>query len=467
MARKETTVQASSPSCLPVNNDLYIIDNETTVNESLLGTESYANSDWLPDSVLSLHGEGDNNLAVKLSHNTKSLYILVFLNAFSVGLYVPSIPELLLDACVGDLSRATLLQGYISSLGAFLEVFSNSFLGSLSDRRGRKPFLLLSLFGQALNLLVICSSPKYIASYFVGRVFYGLTAGFLALINSCVADMSNFQPHLSSAFGMVGASFGIGFALAPSLGGYLSKSYNALFPLYASLVLQVSCMVYILFFFQETRARLSASENSLEHVVYHMVSGVRLFLSSNAMTLVALAIVLLGMNEGIFTIIYMYCRQRFEWHTAELGLFLSSVGIVALLSQGIFIRYLVGHFGEHVTLLLSIAVDALHFLGYGMATRGWMFFVILWLGCISFCVFPTLNSILAKGMVNEDYGLLQGGIQSLRTVTRIVSPLLFSEVFRVSVQEKLPLGIPFWICSVFCLSSWFAMYSALKRMESV
>ncbi|GJD11826.1 Tetracycline resistance protein, class A [Galdieria sulphuraria] len=465
MVCNESTDDASYTS--PYNNDPNILDDETIVNESLLGTESNTMSHRLLNSGPPLHLEGESDSAIKRSCNMKSLYVLVFLNAFSVGLYVPSIPELLLDACDGDLSKATLLQGYISSLGAFLEVFSNSFLGSLSDRRGRKPFLLLSLFGQALNLLVICSYPKYTATYFVGRVFYSLTASFLTVINSCVADMRNFQSHLSSAFGMVGASFGVGFAIAPSLGGYLSKSFDTLFPLYVSFLLQVFCMVYVLLLFQETKIQISVSESNLHNIVYHMVSGIRLFLSSDAMTLVALAIVFLGMNEGIFTIIYMYCRQRFQWHTTELGLFLSSVGAVALLSQGIVIRYLVGHFGEHFTLLLSIAIDALHFLGYGMATRGWMLFVILWLGCISFCVFPTLNSILAKRMLNEDHGLLQGGIQSLRTVTRIVSPLLFSEVFRISVQYTLPLGIPFWICCVFCLAAWFAMSSALKRMQSV
>jgi hypothetical protein len=93
-----------------------------------------------------------------------------------------------------------------------------------------------------------------------------------------------------------------------------------------------------------------------------------------------------------------------------------------------------------------------------------MLFVILWLGCISFCVFPTLNSILAKETVNEDYGLLQGGIQSLRTITRVVSPLLFSEVFRVSVRYTLPLGVPFWMCSAFCIFAWFTMRLALRRM---
>lgn len=276
--------------------------------------------------------------------------------------------------------------------------------------------------------------------------------------------MRNYQPQLSSAFGMVGASFGVGFAVAPSLGGYLSKTWDVLFPLYASLLLQVSCMFYIWFFLQETRTRLSVSENSLPNVVHHMLSGIRLFSSSNTMTLVALAILFLGMNEGIFTIIYMYCRERFQWHTAELGLFLSSVGMVALLSQGLVIRVLVRHFGEHTTLLFSIAIDALHFFGYGMATKGWMLFVILWLGCISFCVFPTLNSILAKETVNEDYGLLQGGIQSLRTITRVVSPLLFSEVFRVSVRYTLPLGVPFWMCSAFCIFAWFTMRLALRCM---
>lgn len=95
-----------------------------------------------------------------------------------------------------------------------------------------------------------------------------------------------------------------------------------------------------------------------------------------------------------------------------------------------------------------------------------MLFIISWLGCISFCVFPTLNSILAKRMMNEEFGMLQGGIQSLRTITRIVSPLLFSEIFRISVQYTLPLGLVFWMCSTFGIFAWFTMFVALKQIHS-
>eukprot|EP00871_Galdieria_phlegrea_P004159 jgi/Galph1/4744/GphlegSOOS_G3396.1 len=404
------------------------------------------------------------------SSRMTSLYIIVFLNAFSVGLYIPCIPELLLKACEENLSRATLLQGRISSLGALLEVGANSFLGTLSDRNGRKPFLLLSLSGQIVNLAVICLYSEKIVSYFIGRVFYGITAAFLTVVNSthatsCIGDMQHAEPQLASSFGMVGAAFGLGFAIAPGLSAVLSKFYSSIVPLYVSLLLEIFVFSYISYSFEETRLQLSTVDNHSRNIRHYLFSGIRLFLKNTSMVFFGIGILLLGMNEGIFTIIYMYCHKRFQWQTAQLGLFLSNVGLIALISQGLIIRWLVPFLGEQQTLLLSIVVDAIQFFGYGLATSGWWLFIISWLACISFCTFPALNALLSKTVTTEECGSLQGGIQSLRTITRIISPLLFSKLLRIGEFSMLPLGLPFWICSLFCILAWLCLFKACRRLS--
>lgn len=112
--RDGTPVQVTSTSLLPVNNA--ILDDESTISEVLLGNSWNSNDDSFADNNSSAAVGRNSDLAMKWSRNLINLYGLVFLNAFSVGLYVPSIPELLLNACDGDLSRATLLQAIISSL---------------------------------------------------------------------------------------------------------------------------------------------------------------------------------------------------------------------------------------------------------------------------------------------------------------------------------------------------------------
>jgi len=143
--------------------------------------------------------------------------ITLTLDAMGIGLILPVMPDLIREVEGGTIGGAAVWGGILATTFAVMQFVFGPILGSLSDRYGRRPVLLVSLLVMTIDYLVMAVAGS-IWLLFITRVVGGITAATMSTANAFIADIS--EPHEKSAnFGLVGAAFGFGFVLGPVVGG--------------------------------------------------------------------------------------------------------------------------------------------------------------------------------------------------------------------------------------------------------
>jgi MFS transporter, DHA1 family, tetracycline resistance protein len=147
------------------------------------------------------------------------ILITVTLDMLALGVIVPVLPRLVVDFVGGDTARGAEIYGLFGTVWALMQFFFSPILGSLSDRFGRRPVILLSNLGLGLDYIFMALAPT-ISWLFVGRVISGITSASLSTAYAYIADVTP-QEKRAASFGMVGAAFGVGFVVGPAVGGLL------------------------------------------------------------------------------------------------------------------------------------------------------------------------------------------------------------------------------------------------------
>ncbi|MDX1383867.1 MAG: MFS transporter, partial [Thermoanaerobaculia bacterium] len=179
------------------------------------------------------------------------IFILVtlFIDILGLGLIVPILPELIKEFAGGDTSRAGLYVGLISFVYASMQFVFAPILGGLSDRFGRRPILLLSLFGLGVDYVIQGLAPT-IGWLFVGRAIAGVMGASITTANAYIADVSTAENRARN-FGLVGVAFGLGFIFGPALGGLLGSIHLRL-PFFAAAALALVNWLYGFFVLPES-----------------------------------------------------------------------------------------------------------------------------------------------------------------------------------------------------------------------
>ncbi len=148
------------------------------------------------------------------------IFITLFLDIFGLGLIIPILPKLI-EHFSGSIVAASHIYGLLASVSGLMQFLFAPVLGSLSDRFGRRPVILISLLGSGLDYLLLAFAPN-IGWFFVGRIIAGITGANITAANAYIADISPPEKRAAN-FGMVAAAFGLGFIAGPALGGLLGN----------------------------------------------------------------------------------------------------------------------------------------------------------------------------------------------------------------------------------------------------
>jgi DHA1 family tetracycline resistance protein-like MFS transporter len=152
------------------------------------------------------------------SASVRFIFATIFLDALGIGILIPVFPDVI-RRFGHDPSFVNHYYGYFISIYALMQFLASPILGSLSDRFGRRPVLLISLLGAGLDYLLMAFAPT-LGILFAGRIVSGLTGASMTVASSYMADISD-DSNRSANFGMIGAAFGLGFIVGPGLGGLL------------------------------------------------------------------------------------------------------------------------------------------------------------------------------------------------------------------------------------------------------
>ena len=366
------------------------------------------------------------------------IFVTLLLDVLGFGLLIPVAPRLVANIQGIPMDGSGPVVGYLAATYAAMQFLFAPTLGALSDRFGRRPVLLLALFGSGLDYFALALSPT-LWFLFVTRAINGLSGASMSTASAYVADITAPEKR-AGAFGMIGAAFGIGFVLGPALGGVLGK-YDVHYPFYVAGTLTLLNWLYGYFVLPESlpperRAQLSFARANPIGVFRGLAKYPLVMWMAGSLFLVNLA------QFALHATWVLYTAHRYHWDELDVGLSLMIVGIGAAVVQGGLARRIIPWLGERRSLLLGIAIGVLAFVAYGSATQGWMIYAIIALASLGGIAMPAGQALISKAVRFDEQGRVQGALAGLQSVANILGPILGTAAFTYAISKDAPFYLP-------------------------
>ncbi|MEZ5553203.1 MAG: TCR/Tet family MFS transporter [Pseudomonadales bacterium] len=366
------------------------------------------------------------------------VFITALLDSIGFGIIMPVLPQLVMEVTGEGLAGAARYGGGLMFAYAGMQFFLAPVIGNLSDRFGRRPILLASLFVLSIDYLIMWWAPSF-AWLLLGRIIAGAAASTYSTCNAFVADISPPEKRAQN-FGLMGAAFGAGFIIGPVIGGFMGE-FGPRVPFLAAAVLSMANLLYGFLVLPETlpvdrrRAFLWARANPTGTLSalrrYPMVFGL-----IGAYFLFQLGHHVLPATWSYFAI------ERFDWSPKEIGYSLGAVGVLMVLNQAVLLRYALPKLGTRRAGIVGFSFSIFAFVAYAFATQGWMIYVIMIPGALQGFASPAMQGIMSGEVPGNEQGELQGGLASMSSLTSILSPPFMTQVFAFFTATGTPLYLP-------------------------
>ncbi len=376
----------------------------------------------------------------------------VMLDILALGIVIPVLPALVSEMVGGDTALTAKIFGTFVTTWAVIHFFASPIIGALSDRFGRRPVILLSNIGLAIDYLIMALAPN-LPWLFFGRVLSGATSASITTAYAYIADVTPAKDR-AAKFGFIGAAFGIGFVFGPAIGG-LAGSVSSRLPFYIAAALSFINTCYGFFVLPESLPKEKRSAFSFKKA--NPIGSIGLLKTSNVLLLLAIVEFLNFLaHESLPTTFVIYTTHRYQWSERTVGLVFAFVGVLTGLVQGGTIAKVVKKIGETNTIYLGLVMGIIGFFIYAYAQTTTMFFVGLLVAAAWGLTGPTLQGVMSHLVSEQDQGKLQGAIGSIRSIASLIGPTAFSLPFSYAIaqqSEGLPIGIAFYLASASLLLS--------------
>jgi DHA1 family tetracycline resistance protein-like MFS transporter len=353
----------------------------------------------------------------------------VALDAVGIGLVMPIIPRLLRE--VGHTGNLGWRFGAFLGLYALMQFLCAPVLGAISDKVGRRPVLLASLAGAAIDYVFMALAPT-LTWLFVGRAIAGVTGANMAVAQAYIADITP-EAQRTRRFGLFSAMFGVGFILGPVLGGFLGEAWTRA-PFLAAAGLNGLNLLLALFVLPESHRNLAESRTRpIDRAAFNPFASLRWAAAFPALLPLMIAFgVLAVVGEVGGTIWVLYGEDKFAWDPWTVGFSLAGFGVFTALAQAFVAGPVAERFGERRTLAIAIVCDAFAYGAIAVATRGWMAFALLPFFCLGGIGHAAIASLLSAQVGEDQQGRLQGVLASLASLASVVGPVVIAQVYFAS-----------------------------------
>ena len=384
--------------------------------------------------------------------STSFILITVIINSVGIGLILPVMPDLIGEVRGANLSDAALWGGILAASYAVMQFLFSPIVGNLSDRFGRRPVLLLSLFVMMLDYVVLALAGS-IWLLFLGRLIAGIAASTQSTALAYMADISAPEKRAQN-FGLISAGFGVGFVLGPILGGFLG-GFDVRAPFVAAACIAGGNLVLGWFIVPETLA--PEKRRPFQWMRANPLGG---FLQMGKLPGVKwlLAVMLAyQISNFVYPSIWAYFTQAaFEWDVRMVGLSLTAYGVAMAITQGVLIRPIMKRLGEVRTVRYGLALNIVSLVAFGFASEGWMVWFLIPISALGAVVAPAMQSFMSRAAGDDQQGELQGVLASIAALSMIISPLVMTQAFfwftREGTSFFLP-GAPFLLATVLMATS--------------
>jgi len=338
-------------------------------------------------------------------------------------------------------------------------------LGELSDKFGRRPVLLISLFGLSFDYLLHAFAPT-IAWLFLGRILAGIGGASFTTANAYMADISSKEDKAKN-FGLIGAAFGFGFIIGPAIGGIFGD-INVRLPFYLAAGLSFANFLFGYFFVPESLP----PENRREPDYKKMLPGVALKDLGNFKGIGYLLLALFFVNiagQALPAIWSWFTIEMFSWSEAEVGYSLSFVGLMVAIVQGGLVGKAVKKYGQIKVIKFGFVLWSIGMMLFAFSDKSWMLYAFMIPYALGGVAGPTLQGLLSNTVSEKEQGKLQGAITSMMSITTIIGPAIATGLFYVFTTGKLGIYFPgasFMAASLLLIISTFLVIIGLKRLDT-
>lgn len=393
--------------CLDLNNGIHL------VTESFLG-------------VFARRDEGGFMLDRKYAQRGLFLVSLtLFLNVAGIALIMPVLPSYLQELTGADVGDAAIQGGWLLLVYASMQFLFAPLIGNLSDRFGRRPVLLATVLTFAIDNLICALATSY-WMLFVGRVLAGISGASYGTASAYIADVSDDSDR-SKNFGLIGVAAGTGFVLGPVIGGFLGE-LGPRVPFYGAATLSFLNFVVGLLLLPETLDR--ANKRRFEWRRSNPIGALQQMRSYPGMGWVGLVFFLYWLAHTVYSSVWSFVwSYRHDWSEGQIGMSLGVYGVCAALVMVLVLPRFVRKFGERRTAAVGMAFAALSMAGYAVVWQGWMVYAVIIATALEALAEPPLRSIASAHVPPSAQGELQGALTSISSLTTMVGPLIFTQIF--------------------------------------
>lgn len=392
----------------------------------------------------------DNNLNSSLVF----IFITIFVDLLGYGIMLPLLP-FYVQAQDGGAAIA----GALSSLYAGTQLFAGPILGALSDRFGRRPVLLVCLFGTSLGYFMLGLADT-LPLIFLAVFIDGLTGANLTTAYAYIADVTTSE-NRARGMGMVGAAFGLGMMAGPALGGLLSK-YGLYVPAFTASAIALGNVIFGYFVLPESLPLEKREARSVSEMFNWMKHFRGLFNQVNIQKLLVTMFLLNLAFAGLQSNFPLYSNFRFHWTPTQNSFFYLYVGVCAVFIQGFLFGKLQPRFGEKRLILFGLSLMVIGLAGMALAPQAWMLYPAVTVVALGTGTsIPSLTALVSLRVSESEQGRLMGGTQTLLSLTNIFGPMLAGVSF-----EVIAFSAPYWVGSIFSLTALGVAYMSLRGNAS-
>ncbi|MCG8697565.1 MAG: TCR/Tet family MFS transporter [Bacteroidales bacterium] len=394
------------------------------------------------------------------------IFITVLIDVIGLGVIIPIMPELMEELTGFTSGKAAVYGNMLFFAFAIMQFWFSPLLGSLSDKYGRRPILLISLFGLSIDYLMHAIAPTYFW-LLITRLIAGFCGASATTATAYIADISSKEKRAQN-FGMIGVAFGLGFIIGPVIGGVLAK-LGLRAPFYFSAGLALLNCLYGFFILPESlkkehRRKIDLKRANPFGTLKHLQRYPTLLYLFVAIFLLYLS------SQSVHTVYSYFTTELYNWTAFDIGLSLGYVGILIALVQGGLIRVMLRIIGQQTTVILGLALSMIGLTMFIFAQQGWMLIVFLVPYCLGGLAGPSIQGLISNYVPNNEQGELQGVVTSLMSLTAILGSIIMPFLFNTFTNDKngmiyLP-GAPFLLGAILVFFSIVFVLQSIKKLNN-
>lgn len=378
------------------------------------------------------------------------LFITVFLDLLGFTIVIPYLFFYAQSLGASEFTFGLLLTSY-----SLMQFIFTPIWGKLSDRYGRRPILLISLFGSGISLFIFGLASS-VWLLFASRIVAGIMGSTINVAQAYVTDITAPDARMKS-MGLLGAAFGLGFVLGPAIGGTLSGLYGYAIPSFVASALAFAN--FILAYFRLPESRIVSEKYAMKKESTMNLKEKGLYLLLAVFFSFTMAFVFMETTFAPFAQIV------FQYGPFETGLLFFYVGIVSVITQAAMIPVLSKKYPPQILLLMGLVCVCLGLTGLGLSIS--LSGLLMSTAMLAFgggLVNPSVSTLISLKSSAQEQGTSLGIGQSVSSLARVVSPSIGTYVDEFGISFGI-MGMAFYVAAAVILVTLPAALVLLRKKE--